>query len=292
MVARTRVVYVATRVATNVVTVEGVVLRLSFRLWAIVLLVTFVASCATSPLGRRQIKLYSNHEMERMGSLSFEQIKSDSPRATDRATVVYVECVSTSILAAMDRERPSDWEVIVFENDSANAFALPGRKIGVHTGLLNVAENQDQLAAVIGHEIGHVIAEHSNERVSQSSLAQGGMILAAIVGESSGMTEEQQQMLGLLGVGLHVGVLLPYSRAHESEADLIGLRLMSDAGFDPVQSVALWENMSQGGGQPPELLSTHPSPATRIRELKQHIPENQRLYEEARTRGVIPRCGA
>ena len=156
------------------------------RAFATSVLVACVVSCTTSPLGRRQVNFYSNHEMERMGALSFERIKADSPHATDRASLAYVSCVANSIIDAMDGEQASNWEVVVFEDDSANAFALPGRKIGVHTGLLRVAANQDQLATVIGHEIGHVIANHSNERVSQGQIAQGGLILSQIVGQTQG----------------------------------------------------------------------------------------------------------
>ncbi len=266
--------------------------RIAHRLLAAVLLASVIPACATSPLGRRQLKLHSNHEMTRMGIQSFEKIKDDAPRSKDRAVVAYVECVARMIVGAMDEGRVEGWEVVVFEDDSANAFALPGRKIGVHTGLLKVARNQDQLAAVLGHEVGHVIAGHSNERVSQSQLAQGGMVLASIASQQSGMTPEQRQVLGLLGVGaVQYGVLLPYSRVHESEADLIGLDLMARAGFDPRQSVSLWQNMAQAGGGPPELLSTHPSHGTRIRDLRRRIPDAERLRDEALRSGAAPRCG-
>ena len=272
---------------------EGHMSQFFLRAITFAVLALCAASCTTSPLGRRQVNFYSNHEMERIGSLSFEKIKAESPRSNDTAKLAYVNCVTASIVGAMDGERASDWEVVVFENDAANAFALPGRKIGVHTGLLNVARNQDQLATVIGHEVGHVIANHSNERVSQGRLAQAGMVATQIVGQSQGLDAEQQQLLGLLGAGvIQGGFLLPFSRTHEAEADLIGLDLMARAGFDPAQSVDLLENMSQGGsGQPLEFFSTHPSHSTRIRGLNQRIPAAQQLREEARTRGVIPRCG-
>lgn len=253
--------------------------------------VIMTTGCATSPLGRRQVKLHSGHEMARMGIQSFETIKHDSPRRADRATIAYVECVAHAIIGAMDAERIDSWEVVVFEDETANAFALPGRKIGVHTGLLEVATNQHQLAAVLGHEVGHVIAGHSNERVSQAQLAQAGMVLASVVAQSSGMTPEKQQLFGLLGLGIQVGVLLPFSRIHESEADLIGLDLMARAGFEPAESVSLWQNMARTGGSPPELLSTHPSHRTRIRDLRRRTPDAERLRDEARLRGARPRCG-
>lgn len=256
----------------------------------IVLGLVVALGCATSPLGRRQLKLQSSQEMEQLGVLSFQQIKTDMRQSSDAATRGYVQCVSRAILSAMPGETPAAWEVVVFEDDSANAFALPGKKIGVNTGLLSVAVNQDQLAAVIGHEVGHVIADHSNERVSQAKLAQVGMALVQVAGRGAGMSPEKQQLLGLLGIGVQVGVLLPYSRIHEAEADLIGLDLMANAGFDPAESVSLWENMGQGAAAPPELLSTHPSNSRRIAGLSKRVPDAQVLRNTARATGAVPRC--
>lgn len=263
----------------------------SVRIIAVILAVVLALACTTSPTGRRQLKLFPKDEIARMGALSFEQIKENGQPSRNRQQVAYVECVAARIIEAMDGERVGDWEVVVFEDESANAFALPGRKIGVHTGLLAVAENQDQLASVIGHEIGHVLADHSNERVSQANLAQGAMAVAAITGAASGMSPEQQQLFALLGVGVQVGVLLPYSRIHESEADRIGLDLMANAGFEPAESVSLWQNMGRGGGAPPEILSTHPSNRTRIKDLNKAIPDAQVLRDRARAAGRNPRCG-
>lgn len=158
----------------------------------------------------------------------------------------------------------------VFQEDSANAFALPGGKIGVHTGLLKVADNQSQLAAVIGHEIGHVQAQHSNERMSLQYATQSGMqLLGALAGQDSAA---KQGIMAALGVGAEYGLALPFSRKHEAEADIIGLQLMAQAGFDPRESVGLWQNMAaaNGGNEPPEFMSTHPSNSTRIEGLRAH----------------------
>src|SRR5690625_2956372 len=176
------------------------------------------------------------------------------------------------------------WEVRVFDQESANAFALPGRKIGIHTVLLEVAVNDAQLAAVIGHEIGHVLAQHSAERMSLQYAAQGGgALLAILLGEA---TQEKGLLRAALARGAQYGVLLPYSRIQESEADGIGLELMARAGFDPAEAVALWRNMSaQGGDQPPEFLSTHPSHATRIADLQRQLPQVQPLHERTRPGG-------
>ena len=166
----------------------------------LVLAIGWIAStigCATSPLGRSQLKLHSGREMARMGIQSFDALKKNSRPSRDRATITYVECVAHAVIGAMNAGRIDAWEVVVFDDPSANAFALPGRKIGVHTGLLEVAKDQHQLAAVLGHEVGHVIAGHPNERVSQAQLAQAGRFAANVFAGSSGMTPEKQQVLGL-----------------------------------------------------------------------------------------------
>lgn len=258
---------------------------------ALLLTVSLFAACTTSPTGRQQLLLVSEAQMQQMGVTAFQEMKQEMPVTSDNKVKSYVTCVANAII----RQLPSgsagrEWEVVVFKDDSANAFALPGGKIGVHTGLLTVAENQDQLAAVIAHEVAHVLAQHGAERVSQQFATQAGMDL---VGAMSGpQTQTKQQLIGLLGLGAQVGILLPYSRTQESEADVYGLELMSKAGFDPRASVDLWQNMKAGGGgAPPELLSTHPAPDTRIRDLQARLSQTMPLYEEAQAAGRRPSCG-
>jgi predicted Zn-dependent protease len=254
------------------------------------LLLLAAIACATSPLGRSQLKLFPDTEMAAMGIAAYEQLKTELPASTNEAQVRYVRCVADAITAELAPELgPGQWEVTLFEDPTANAFALPGGKIGVHTGLLAVATNQDQLATVIGHEVAHVIAGHANERVSAEYATRAGMQIAQTL--AGAMGPAQQQLMGLLGVGAQVGVLLPFSRAQENEADLLGLDLMAPAGFDPRASVPLWENMSVSGGeQPPELLSTHPANASRIHALGQRIPEVMPAFEKAVAAGKRPRC--
>ncbi len=244
-----------------------------------------IAACATSPTGRRTIRLMPAQQMDAMGVEAYQQLKKDTPASKDAKASAYVACVSNAITSQIG----GDWEVTLFDDDSANAFALPGGKIGVHSGLLKVAENQHQLAAVLGHEVGHVIAEHGNERASASTLANVGMVLADAVAGAYGV-EQRQTALALLGIGAQVGVLLPFSRTHESEADALGLGYMAQAGFDPRQSVNLWQNMAKQGGGPPEFLSTHPSHDTRIRDLQDGIPGVMPTYEAARKAGRTPNC--
>jgi predicted Zn-dependent protease len=247
--------------------------------------ILLLAGCATSPTGRSQLVLMPESEINQMGLQAFTTIKKETK--VDRSTVTnrYVQCVAQAIT----REVGGNWEVVVFNDSDANAFALPGGKIGVYTGMLKVAENQDQLATVIGHEVAHVLARHSNERISQKfAVEQGLSLINAIASPQSGTG---QTLMGLLGVGAQYGVLMPYSRIQESEADILGLDLMAKAGFDPRESTRLWGNMSRaGGGQPPEFLSTHPSHSTRISELNAHMPVALQLQSRARQQGKRPDC--
>jgi predicted Zn-dependent protease len=238
-----------------------------------------LVACATSPEGRKQLAFLPASQMDSMGVQSFNDMKSKMPVERDAATNNYVKCVANGITAALPEQR--NWEVVVFKDDTANAFALPGGKIGVHTGLLKVATNQDQLAAVIGHEVGHVLAQHGNERVSEQLLAQGGLTVLGGIMSAKG-SPKYDLLVTALGVGTQYGVLLPHSRTQESEADVIGLELMAKAGFNPTQSVNLWQNMEKaGGGQPPEFLSTHPSHGTRISNLQKHMAEAEGFYRSA-----------
>ncbi len=245
-----------------------------FKTFATVLGLSLVlASCAKSPTGRHQLKLYSGQQMQTMGMQSFDQMKQDQTISQHRGVNSYVNCVAKQVVKALPGQQQQGWEVVVFDSDQVNAFALPGRKIGVYTGLLRVAENQDQLAAVIGHEIGHVIADHGNERVSNKQAVKMAMTVADGALRNSEYSEYQQMAMGALGLGMQVGVLLPYSRTHESEADYIGLELLAKANFKPQAAVTLWHNMAKnsGGKSPSELMSTHPSPATRINKLAAQI---------------------
>ena len=247
--------------------------------------ILLLAGCATSPTGRSQLVLMPENEINQMGLQAFTTIKKETKIDRSTATNRYVQCVAQAIT----REVGGNWEVVVFNDPDANAFALPGGKIGVYTGMLKVAENQDQLATVIGHEVAHVLARHSNERVSQKfAVEQGLSLINAIANPQSGTG---QTLMGLLGVGAQYGVLMPYSRIQESEADILGLDLMAKAGFDPRESTRLWVNMGRaGGGQPPEFLSTHPSHSTRISELNAHMPVAVQLQSRARQQGKRPDC--
>lgn len=259
--------------------------------WAGVLAMSAVlVACATSPTGRSQLMLVSEAQVAQMGAAAFDQMKEQTPPSNDAGVNRYVTCVADAVLTALPGDQGRNWEVRVFNDDSANAFALPARKIGVHTGLLKVAANDAQLATVIGHEVGHVLAQHSAERMSlQFATESSGALLGILLGESS---NEKGMLLAALGLGAQYGVILPYSRVQESEADIVGLDLMAKAGFDPRESIALWRNMSaQGGDQPPEFLSTHPSHSSRIQGLEAQMAKVEPLYRQARAQGLRPNCG-
>ncbi len=248
-----------------------------------------LAGCATSPEGRHQLTFLPAKQMRALGAQSFEQIKASTPVSKDPATVQYINCIARRIIPQLEKNNnPDDWEVVVFDDPQANAFALPGNKIGVYTGLLKYARNQHQVAAVIGHETGHVIAHHSNERLSSQLAVSAGLTLAAAV---LGADKKNDSLLMAgLGLGAQYGVLLPFSRKHESEADLIGLNLMAKAGFDPSESIPLWQNMAQAGASPPEFMSTHPSSGSRIRNLRGRLPKALKLRQQALLHNNPPNC--
>ncbi len=257
-------------------------------LWGLLLAVLW--SCATSPTGRRQLIVLPDEQVSGMGMAAFEDLKTNTPQLKNPAAVDYARCVAGSIIREISGENPGNWEIVVFDDEQVNAFALPGGRIGVYRGLLEVAENQDQLATVIGHEIAHVRARHANERVSTGMVAEGGLqLIQVLAGEPS---PGKNRLMAALGLGTQVGVLLPFSRAQESEADLLGLQLMAGAGFDPRQSIPLWENMQRAGnGRPPEFLSTHPAGDTHIRQLGEQMAAALEAYQSARQAGRRPACG-
>lgn len=259
--------------------------------FAAVLAFTAVTACSTSPTGRRQLVALPESQMEELGSQAFGEMKQKQKVATDPKQNQYVSCIANAIIAVLPGKET--WEVVVFQDDSANAFALPGRKIGVHTGLLKIARTQDQLAAVIGHEVGHVLAHHGNERASQELAAQGILVAGATVASTVFDRNSTGFQVGMAAVGLgaQYGVLMPFGRAHESEADVIGLDLMSQAGFNPQESVTLWRNMAEANkGEPPQWLSTHPSNATRIQGLQEKMPPALQKYQAAQAAGRRPNC--
>ncbi|MGI5309134.1 M48 family metallopeptidase [Rheinheimera sp. WS51] len=253
--------------------------------------VLLLASCAESPTGRRQVMLFNDAELSKMGAQSFEQIKAETPTSKDRNTIQYVQCITGALINVTPAEYArQNWEVVVFDSEQVNAFALPGGKIGIYTGLLKVAENQSQLAAVVGHEIAHVMAGHSNERLSTNQFVQTAMTLSSTAMKAY-QVQYQNELMTAFGIGAQLGVTLPFSRAHETEADIIGLDLMAKAGFEPRQAVNLWQNMAAaGGGGSIEILSTHPLPENRITAIRKELPVAMKSYNERKARAALPQC--
>ncbi|MCR9187227.1 MAG: M48 family metallopeptidase [Alteromonadaceae bacterium] len=248
----------------------------------ILVTVTFLTGCQESPTGRNRLALVPDAVLADMGQDSFEQMKQQNTVITRPDINRLVQCITEALVSAAQARypgapMPQSWEIAVFENATPNAFALPGGKIGVHSGLLELAENQAQLATVIGHEIAHVLADHGNERLTQELGLQAEMLLVGLFTESEIAENQIQQALG---IGAQLGITLPFSRAHEEEADLMGLEIMARAGFEPGQSVRLWQNMAQASGaQPLEFLSTHPNHDTRIASLQNQLETARSVFE-------------
>lgn len=251
-------------------------------------LAALLIACQTTPTGRRQLSLFPDEQVAKMGQAAFAQLKQKTPPVSNDPTGRYVQCVAQSVIQVVPRPKGGgEWDISVFQDDQVNAFALPGGGIGIYTGLLKAARTPDQLAAVIGHEIAHVQAEHANARLSTQYATEAGLgLIQAIAGGTDGTS---RNAMALLGLGAQVGILLPFSRAQETEADILGLEYMARAGYDPRQAVELWQNMARvGGNGPPAFLSTHPSSRQRRQTLEEHMPKALELYRQAQ--GRRPAC--
>jgi len=237
--------------------------------------------CETVPYtGRRQIQLVSPTEEAQMGAQSFQQIVGKATLSTDPQINAMVQRVGSRIAAVTDLDY--QWEFRVIQDDKqANAFALPGGKVAVYTGMLPITRDETGLAAVLAHEIAHVLARHGGERLSQQMGVQ--TVTQVLAGMASSNPATVQLVSAALGAGASVGVLLPWGRAQESEADHLGLILMAKAGYDPRAARDLWQRMADAskGQRPPEFLSTHPAEATRIQQIEGWLPEALTYYRPA-----------
>lgn len=257
-------------------------------------LLAFALSCSSVPVtGRKQLSIIPSSQMLSMSFQQYAEFLKSSTLSTNQAQVQTVRTVGTRIKAAVetymtqngyaDRLKGYAWEFNLVESKEVNAWCMPGGKVVVYTGILPVTRDEPGLAVVMGHEIAHAIAEHGGERMSQQLLTQfGGVALSELLKNKP--QETQNLWLGAFGAGAQLGVLLPYSRTHESEADHLGLIFMAMAGYNPNTAVQFWERMAadKGGQSPPEFLSTHPSDATRIAQIKDHLPEAMKYYSPGR----------
>lgn len=254
---------------------------------AILLLLLFiVAACRSTPVtGREQLILVPESQEIQMGLTAYRQILSESKLSNDSEKVEMVRRIGERIATVADKP-DYQWEFNLIEDDKqVNAFALPGGKVAVYTGILPVTKNEAGLATVMAHEVAHAIARHGGERISTGLLAQLGM-MALDVGLAMKNQDPQmtRALLTAYGAAAQVGVILPFSRKQESEADRIGLTYMAKAGYDPEEALQFWERMSKIEKQKaPEFLSTHPSDETRIEQIAKWLPEAEQEYRESQT---------
>lgn len=250
----------------------------------------FTSSCGKVPItGRKQLNLIPGSQMMSMSFQQYDQFLKEHKLSTNQQQTAMVKRVGQRIQKAVeayfaekgisDQLKDYKWEFNLVDSPEANAWCMPGGKVVFYTGILPITKDETGLAVVMGHEIAHAIAEHGNERMSQGLLTQfGGMALAVALEEKP----EQTQALWMtaFGLGSQIGVMLPFSRLHESEADRLGLIFMAMAGYNPSEAVDFWQRMAdmKGGQAPPEFLSTHPSDATRIEQIKKWLPEAMQYF--------------
>jgi predicted Zn-dependent protease len=248
------------------------------------LLLLLLAACATVPeTGRKQLLLVGSAEEMQLGLSEFDKIKQSTPISRDATTIALLQRVGKRI-AAVAPLPGANWEFVLFDDaKTANAFCLPGGKVGVYTGILPITRDESGLATVIGHEVAHAVARHGAERISEGLLLQlGGVALDTALQSNTEAT--RNIVLGAYGVGGQVGVQLPQSRGQELEADHLGLLYMARAGYDPRPAVDFWRRFAawgaQQGGRPPEFLSTHPVDERRIAQLETLMPQAVADYQK------------
>ena len=262
------------------------------RFLALLITLMLFVSCSTVPItGRKQVSFIPQNQLVASSIDAYNQLLSQSKLSTDTAKKQMVVDVGTKIASSAEqfmRENGMEkeietyhWEFNLIEDDKTiNAFCMPGGKIAVYTGILPVTQDENGLAVVLGHEVAHALANHGGERMSQMMLAQLGATSLSVA-LSSQPALAKDLIMQAYGVGANVGVLLPYSRRHELEADRIGLILMARGGYDPWTAIPFWQRMNNVGGErPPEFLSTHPTPEKRIEDIQKEIPEAMKYYKQ------------
>jgi predicted Zn-dependent protease len=251
-----------------------------------------LSACSSVPVtGRKQLNIIPSSQMMSMSYQQYDEFLKSNKLSTNAQQTQMIKTVGAKIKTAVEtyfrqQNMSSEldgysWEFNLIESPEANAWCMPGGKVVFYTGILPITEDAAGVAVVMGHEIAHAIAEHGNERMSQSLVTElGGTALAVALQEKP--AETQQLWMTAYGIGSQVGVMLPFSRLHESEADRLGLIFMAMAGYDPNEAVSFWQRMAnmKNGQSPPEFLSTHPSDATRIRQIKEWLPEAMSYYKK------------
>ncbi len=260
------------------------------RLLTVVAMLGVLVCCASIPhTGRRQFNVVSDQQLNSLALKAFKEVVKKEPECHDQRLKEIVERVTKRVTnAAEEIDHPGfKWEVRVVDKDEPNAFCLPGGKIVVYSGIAKYARNEAGLAAVIGHEVAHAVARHGGERLSQRLALQGALSVGGeLLKKDKGRLDSKARLLlGALGMGGVIGVILPYSRVHEFEADQIGQIYMAAAGYDPTESVRFWDRMSKIKKPPiPIWLSTHPAGKDRIEKLRESLPDAMKYYNDAKVK--------
>lgn len=262
-----------------------------FKLTTLLLALFLLAGCSSVPLtGRKQVLLVSDSEVLSSSLTQYNDYIKTAKKSTNTTQTAMVVRVGKKIAAATEAYLKANgmsseiknfaWEFNLVQDAQVNAFCMPGGKIVVYEGVMKLVSSDDELAVVIGHEVAHAVAKHSNERMSQQVMAQyGAAILGAVVSDKSAAVQKAAETV--YGIGAQYGVMLPFSRKHESEADYMGLVFMTMAGYNPDVAVGFWQKMSAGsGGSVPEFMSTHPSDATRIADIEKELPGIKAKYQK------------
>ena len=261
------------------------------KIYIVLLCSLLLSACGVVPItGRRQLNIVPASTMRTSSFQNYSEVLKTSKLSSDKQKTKLVKNVGKKVQKAVEKFFADkglsgeldgyEWEFNLIESPEMNAWCMPGGKVAVYTGILPVAKDEVGLAAIMGHEIAHAVAEHGNERTSQQLLLQlGGMGLSAALKNKPEQTQEI--LMSAFGAGSQYGIMLPFSRTHENEADRLGLIFMAMAGYNPAEAVKLWERMKAlGGDKPPEFMSTHPSDDTRIRNLKALQPEAMEYYKK------------
>jgi predicted Zn-dependent protease len=263
-----------------------------FKTIMAVLIFLFITSCSTVPLtGRKQLNIIPANTIMSMSYQQYDDFLKQNKVSANKKNTAMVKRVGKKIQGAVENYfaqkklsaelKGYEWEFNLVESKDVNAWCMPGGKVVFYTGILPITKDETGLAVVMGHEVAHAVAEHGNERMSQGLITQfGGLALAKALENKP--SETQALWMGAFGLGAQVGVLLPFSRLHESEADRLGLTFMAMAGYNPNKAVDFWQRMAKlkGGQAPPEFLSTHPSDPKRIKDIKKHLPEALKYYKK------------
>ena len=260
---------------------------------AVLVSLAFLPACESVPgTGRNRLMLVPISTDLSLGAEGYQHTLAESKIVSSGPEAEMVQRVGSKISAAAERlyfdeASQFEWEIVLIdEPQTANAWCMPGGKMAVYTGLLPITGDEQSLAVVVGHEVCHAVARHGAERMSHELVMELGLTAASLSMSDMDSGERDQIMQALVGVGT-VGAILPFSREHEAEADYMGLMVAADAGYDPQAAIGLWERMAKAsaGNAPPELLSTHPSDASRIEHLKEVMPEAMGYYEQAKRAG-------